>query len=87
MSSRLPFRLDEATNACRRENPVSRVIFEGGQIVYGWAMGAVICGRRTYDASVRMSDDLPGDHVRLDPIEVVDTPTATHLSYRIFHQP
>jgi dihydrofolate reductase len=32
---------------------------------------------------IRMFDALGGEHVQLEPIEVLDTPVATHLRYRV----
>ena len=40
-----------------------------------------------FGSGTRLFDHFLPDHIRLQVAEVVDTPTATHIRYRIVHQP
>ena len=51
----------------RPEEPMG----DGGQRLHEWASGN------------RMFEHLGSEHIRLETTEVLDTPAATHLRYRI----
>jgi dihydrofolate reductase len=36
-----------------------------------------------FGAGTQMFDHLGGEHIQLEPTEMIDTPTATHLRFRI----
>jgi dihydrofolate reductase len=39
-----------------------------------------------FGSGTRMFEHLGGGHVQLETVEVIETPGATHLRYRILHQ-
>jgi dihydrofolate reductase len=40
-----------------------------------------------FGGGTRMFEQLNGDHIQLEPADVIDTPAATHLRYRVLDPP